>query len=251
MAFAWGSRSTRRVGRSATASALARLTAVVVFPTPPFWFTTAMQRPGARLVPRGTPASSSVWGIIRNWRRQGNSPGAASVISRRVPPPGAGRRAQRDHQRALGREKGRGEGPRRLARRPRPASSRSGTGQPARPTPAPRRAPRGRVTPPRRRAAERRAGESSSAAARPRSGRPPTSGRASFRIRPGHARAGPDVEQGRGRLGKRGKQHEGLDDEVPDPRGAVPVGGQAADALPALELLEVGLDLGRKGSAAA
>ena len=74
------------------------------------------------------------------------------------------------------------------------------------------------------------------------------SGRASFRIRPGTPGPGSDIEQGRGRLGKRGEQHEGLHHEVPDPRGAVPVGGQAADALPALELLEVGLDLGRKGS---
>src|SRR5262245_59970868 len=34
--------STSRVRRSATASDAARLTAVVVLPTPPFWFVTAM-----------------------------------------------------------------------------------------------------------------------------------------------------------------------------------------------------------------
>ena len=42
---ACGSMSTRRVERSAIASAAARLTAVVVLPTPPFWFAMAMIRP--------------------------------------------------------------------------------------------------------------------------------------------------------------------------------------------------------------
>src|SRR5437899_8261513 len=41
VALPCGSRSTRRVGRSARASPAARLTAVVVLPTPPFWFTIA------------------------------------------------------------------------------------------------------------------------------------------------------------------------------------------------------------------
>src|SRR4029453_9726845 len=44
VALPWGSKSMRRVGRSAAASAAARLTAVVVFPTPPFWFTTLRTR---------------------------------------------------------------------------------------------------------------------------------------------------------------------------------------------------------------
>src|SRR5437879_5531223 len=39
--LACGSRSTSRVGWPASASAAARLIAVVVLPTPPFWFTTA------------------------------------------------------------------------------------------------------------------------------------------------------------------------------------------------------------------
>src|SRR5512134_2558002 len=43
-AFACGSRSTRSVARSEAAIDAARLTVVVVFPTPPFWFTTAMTR---------------------------------------------------------------------------------------------------------------------------------------------------------------------------------------------------------------
>src|SRR4030066_1627364 len=42
VAFAWGSRSTRRVRFSLTARGAARLPAVVVFPTPPFWLATAM-----------------------------------------------------------------------------------------------------------------------------------------------------------------------------------------------------------------
>src|SRR5437773_12472758 len=37
----WGSRSIRRTRRSATASDAARLIAVVVLPTPPFWLATA------------------------------------------------------------------------------------------------------------------------------------------------------------------------------------------------------------------
>src|SRR5882724_11502690 len=42
--FAWESQSIRRVGWSAVARHEARLTAVVVFPTPPFWLATAMIR---------------------------------------------------------------------------------------------------------------------------------------------------------------------------------------------------------------
>src|SRR5271168_476923 len=40
--LAWGSQSMRRVGRPSRAMAAARLMAVVVLPTPPFWLTTAM-----------------------------------------------------------------------------------------------------------------------------------------------------------------------------------------------------------------
>ncbi len=42
--MAWESQSTRRVGCSAVARQAARFTAVVVLPTPPFWFATAMIR---------------------------------------------------------------------------------------------------------------------------------------------------------------------------------------------------------------
>src|SRR6185437_5665898 len=39
--LAWGSQSMRRVLRPSSARAAERLMAVVVLPTPPFWFTTA------------------------------------------------------------------------------------------------------------------------------------------------------------------------------------------------------------------
>ena len=42
--LAWESQSTRRVGCSAAARQAAKFTAVVVFPTPPFWFATAIIR---------------------------------------------------------------------------------------------------------------------------------------------------------------------------------------------------------------
>ena len=42
--LAWESQSMRRVGCSEAARQAARFTAVVVFPTPPFWFATAIIR---------------------------------------------------------------------------------------------------------------------------------------------------------------------------------------------------------------
>ena len=42
--FAWESQSISRVGCSAVARQAAKFTAVVVFPTPPFWLATAMIR---------------------------------------------------------------------------------------------------------------------------------------------------------------------------------------------------------------
>src|SRR4051794_11686376 len=45
VALPWGSRSTSSTRRSACANAAAKLTLVVVLPTPPFWFTTASTRP--------------------------------------------------------------------------------------------------------------------------------------------------------------------------------------------------------------
>src|ERR1700682_1719132 len=44
VALAWESQSTSKVGCSAAARQAAKFTAVVVFPTPPFWFATAMIR---------------------------------------------------------------------------------------------------------------------------------------------------------------------------------------------------------------
>src|SRR5208283_4009767 len=43
--FDWGSQSTSSVLTSAAAREAARLMAVVVFPTPPFWLATAITRP--------------------------------------------------------------------------------------------------------------------------------------------------------------------------------------------------------------
>src|SRR5215471_8820506 len=54
--LAWGSRSTRSVGLPRSESAAARLIAVVVLPTPPFWFAmaTIIRGAGARiLAPQG------------------------------------------------------------------------------------------------------------------------------------------------------------------------------------------------------
>jgi hypothetical protein len=59
----------------------------------------------------------------------------------------------------------------------------------------------------------------------------------------GHTRPAPDIEQGGGRRRKGGQQHEGLEDEVPDPRRAVAVRSQAPDTLPALQFLEIRVHL--------
>ena len=45
--LACGSQSTTKTRQSAAASEAARLIAVVVFPTPPFWFAIAMIRPNS------------------------------------------------------------------------------------------------------------------------------------------------------------------------------------------------------------
>ena len=56
MAFPCGSRSTTSTLKSASASAAPRFTVVVVLPTPPFWFATAMTRGSGRPETRLTPA---------------------------------------------------------------------------------------------------------------------------------------------------------------------------------------------------
>src|SRR5450756_1541428 len=58
-ALAWGSMSTRSTSKPASARHAARLTAVVVLPTPPFWLVTAMTRVTG-LLSRGTDTSR--WG---------------------------------------------------------------------------------------------------------------------------------------------------------------------------------------------
>src|SRR6185312_187682 len=59
VAFPWGSRSMSRTRRRVAAREAARLTAVVVLPTPPFWLATAMTRFMAASVHRrgSTPIS--------------------------------------------------------------------------------------------------------------------------------------------------------------------------------------------------
>src|ERR1700757_3604426 len=63
LALPWGSRSMSRVRFSAAATLAATLTAVVVFPTPPFWLTTAM-----------------------TWARRGEGIGRDHLIARSVAP---------------------------------------------------------------------------------------------------------------------------------------------------------------------
>src|SRR5262245_3671610 len=71
--LAWGSRSMRSVGLPRSASAAARLIAVVVFPTPPFWLAIATIMLGSEgIVPRGRRFQiadfrcQSDWAIGRN-----------------------------------------------------------------------------------------------------------------------------------------------------------------------------------------
>src|SRR5260221_1715475 len=74
VALAWESQSTRSAGWSTVARQEARLTAVVVFPTPPFWLATAMMRakdsPGrqkfnkARTRKQDVSRGTQVWKIL-------------------------------------------------------------------------------------------------------------------------------------------------------------------------------------------
>src|SRR5262249_5526230 len=72
VAFAWGSRSTTSARSPASARQAARLIAVVVFPTPPFWFAIAKVRGRMRRAygsPRTFPALRS-WTVHSNWRKR-------------------------------------------------------------------------------------------------------------------------------------------------------------------------------------
>src|SRR5260221_3986513 len=65
LALPWGSRSITRTRCLVAARAVARLIAVVVLPTPPFWLATAMtrgRRPSTGAGARSTTASAD-WGI--------------------------------------------------------------------------------------------------------------------------------------------------------------------------------------------
>src|SRR5258705_8712703 len=76
----------RRVGRPSRAMAAAKLMAVVVLPTPPFWLTTAMTLDGA-----AADAVAADWGLLMGWiviigvRRRvsvGEDDGNAGVLCR-------------------------------------------------------------------------------------------------------------------------------------------------------------------------
>src|SRR5271169_749035 len=72
VAFDCGSQSMRSVFTSAAAKDAARLMAVVVLPTPPFWLATAMTRPincrGARAVGRIERFEFQMQGRITMWK---------------------------------------------------------------------------------------------------------------------------------------------------------------------------------------
>ncbi|MFC5039826.1 hypothetical protein [Ornithinimicrobium kibberense] len=87
LALPWGSMSTTRTRRPASAMAAAMFTAVVVLPTPPFWLATVIT-----LVPahgRGRSAGPSLDGGIGGTRleRTGTSPGAGSGPGPAAPTP--------------------------------------------------------------------------------------------------------------------------------------------------------------------
>src|SRR3990170_8062963 len=110
VALPWGSRSTRRVGRSAAARAAARLTAVVVLPPPPFWFTT--------LRTRATPPPCFTWNIglalrCRDYKKRPMDPQPEALPDQAHPahgsPQRAFARAERDHRVARRREEWSGQ----------------------------------------------------------------------------------------------------------------------------------------------
>src|SRR4030066_1584012 len=93
VAFAWGSRSTRRVRFSVTAREARGLTAVVVFPTPPFWLATAVTWT-KRFCSRGRrtrkmeTARTDFFYHAGGWQRKENLPAvpAAPHMPRRAKP---------------------------------------------------------------------------------------------------------------------------------------------------------------------
>lgn len=63
---------------------------------------------------------------------------------------------------------------------------------------------------------------------------------------PRHARPAPDIEKGRRRLREHREKHEGLDHEMPRAGGPGTIGRQAPDPFPALQLVQVCIDLARE-----
>ena len=83
VAWAWGSRSTRQTRCPAAASAALRFTAVVVFPTPPFWFMMAMDRIGRGQGSEVRGQRSEVRGQRSEVRGQGQRSGIRSEKGRK------------------------------------------------------------------------------------------------------------------------------------------------------------------------
>src|SRR6185295_8026725 len=112
VAFDWGSQSTSRVLTSAAAKDAARLMAVVVFPTPPFWLATAMIRPISCLKSDSYEDISSQYGecpkrgASAHWDRSGSIRGeviGVNGVCRHVPR-GTLHAPQGDQRRGLIRE---------------------------------------------------------------------------------------------------------------------------------------------------
>src|SRR5258708_5558168 len=67
VAFAWGSRSISKTRRPRAATPAARFTAVVVLPTPPFWFAMAISFMNRKFERgRGLHESLSLNGVVRH-----------------------------------------------------------------------------------------------------------------------------------------------------------------------------------------
>ena len=93
VALPCGSRSTSRTRLGVRASAAARLTAVVVLPTPPFWLATAMMRAvAARVSPAGRPAQENPAPTAGGGLCRATASRASRSVQRAAARPGTGAR---------------------------------------------------------------------------------------------------------------------------------------------------------------
>src|SRR3954447_6026834 len=95
LALPCGSKSTRRTRFFAAARAVARLIAVVVLPTPPFWLASARMF-GARAAPRGAVSASVSLKMVQSQDDARRIGSAGQKVDRHIP------RAPREGQFALG-----------------------------------------------------------------------------------------------------------------------------------------------------